>query len=509
MTAQDTVSLPVEDARRLDDYLAQLEDIFDNIEGMLACKDLDTLERQAARVYGFLLKMAVAAVDAVAGEMRERNAVDEALPKRAAFFERRGLSQEIREVALNELWEHDPLGEEVREPWVGILERFEQEGFQPVVVSARRWLPRSVREGDLALEVEDLFHSIQKLAVVPVVLRGHRPDDPARLNRERLYGLELLYLSEESLANEKALHIGLRRLQKVAEVAVTHRVAMQELLKKMATFRHQTKGKSLEIQGTSLAVQSVRQRVEELAAQTETRVRIEGPMGAGKKHVAELLHRLGPGSSNPFVAVDCARVSLGRDPHHPADYAFRKRLFGDIHAEDLEEAMGAFEQARGGTLFLDSVDHIPASFQYKLAQVLQEGRFSRIGEDGHVKVDCTVILASELDLEEASGERKFSTKLLRPFKKAPRVRVPGLNERREDIPALAETFFAKQVRSQKKYRLTRMAPETLKMLTEWDWSAGNVKALQNLIGWAVARAGPEDALLEPRHLPEDLGPRDE
>jgi DNA-binding NtrC family response regulator len=493
------------DFRRLDDYVDQLEDIFTNIEGMLACKDLDSLERQTVRVHMFLLKMAVSSLGAVAGEFRERRAVDEALPRRATFLDRRGRTEDVLEAAGRALVAHDPLGEEVREPWATVLEDLESEGFEPRRVALRPWMPRPVREGDLPHEVEELFLEIRSVALLPFLVRDHRPH---QVGRERLLGLLVLHLRQEPGEAEEKIRRNLARLKTVGEVVLANRLAMEGLLKKVATFRHQTKGKSLDLQGSSPSVGSLQERTEEVARAGVDRLRLEGPVGAGKKHVAELFHRLGPGAANPFVAVDCAHVAAGGEGPSPSDYEFRRRLFGDVHAEDLEDAMGAFEQARGGTLYLDAVENLPLSFQYKLAQVLQEGRFSRLGEDGHVQVDCRIILASDGDLEERVEARRFSSKLLRGFRNAPRLRVSGLNHRREDIPALAETFFAQEARSQKKHRLREIAPETLRELVDRDWSDGNVKALMNWIGWAVARAEPDAISLRPEHLPRSLRAKD-
>lgn len=496
---------PEAEQRSLDDYVDQLEDIFENIEAMLACKDLDSLDRQATKVQRFLLQLAVSELGVIAGEIRDRRAVDEVLPKRAVFLDRRGLEDLLHDAAFQALWAHDPLGEELLEPWASVLERFDENGYQPVRVPVQPWLPRAVLEGDLAPEVEAVYQKVGSVAVIPFLLRDHRPHGALR---ERLCGMQVLYLKEKPGEAEEEVARGLRRLKIVGEVVLTNRFTMDGLLKKVATFRRQTKGKFLEIQGCSPATSKLREQVEEVASWGATRLRIEGPRGAGKKHVAELFHRLGPGASNPFVAVDCARVAAGREGEGPSDYAFRKKLFGDVHAEDLEDAMGAIEQARGGTLFLDEVENLPLSFQYKLAQVLHENRFTRLGEEGRVQVDCRIILASEACLEDRVEARRFSSKLLRPFRGATRLVVPGLNQRREDIPALVETFFAKQVRSQKKHRLGKVSPATLELLVQRDWEEGNVKALQNMIGWAVARTGLEDTELLPEHLPDSLGPRD-
>jgi DNA-binding NtrC family response regulator len=498
-------SAPELEQRSLDDYVDQLEDIFENIEAMLACKDLDSLDRQASRVQMFLLKLAVSELGVFAGEIRDRRAVDEVLPKRVIFLDRRGLEDSLHDVAFHALRANDPLGEELLEPWAGVLERFESNGFTPVRSPVEPWMPRSVLEGDLAPEVEAIFRQVGSVAVIPFLLRDHRPQGAAR---ERLCGMQVLYLREKLEEREAEVARGLGRLKTVGEVVLTNRFTMEGLLKKVATFRRQTKGKILEIQGASEATRALQVQVEEVAGWGATRLRIEGPRGAGKKHVAELFHRLGPGASNPFVAVDCARVAAGREIGGPSDYAFRKKLFGDVHAEDLEDAMGAFEQARGGTLFLDEVESLPLSFQYKLAQVLHENRFSRLGEEGRVQIDCRILLASEAGLADKVEARRFSSKLMRPFRNAPLLRVPGLNERREDIPALVKTFFAKQVRSQKKHRLCSVAPETMRILTRRDWSEGNVKALQNLLGWAVARTGLEDVELLPEHLPSSLRRKD-
>jgi len=218
------------------------------------------------------------------------------------------------------------------------------------------------------------------------------------------------------------------------------------------------------------AMRRVMAQVERVAA-SETRVCILGETGTGKELVARTIHGRSSRKAGPFVAVNCAAV--------PAEL-IESELFGHEKGSFTGAAgrhTGKFEQADGGTIFLDEIGDMPLAMQAKLLRVLEEGEVERIGGDKPVAVDVRVLVATHRDLEARVREEKFRQDLFHRIYVFPLV-LPPLRERREDIPALIE-HFAAEVSAQNGWKPVPFSSEAMEALQSYAWP-GNVRELRNM-----------------------------
>ena len=228
---------------------------------------------------------------------------------------------------------------------------------------------------------------------------------------------------------------------------------------------------SHEIVWTCDAMRKVMAQVERIAA-SETRVCILGETGTGKELVARTLHERSPRSSASFVALNCAAV--------PAEL-IESELFGHEKGSFTGAAgrhIGKFEQAEGGTIFLDEIGDMPLAMQAKLLRVLEGGEIERIGGDKPIAVDVRVVVATHRDLEGLVREGKFRQDLFHRIYVFPLV-LPPLRERREDIPALIE-HFASQVSTVNGWKPIPFSSEAIQALQAHSWP-GNVRELRNVV----------------------------
>lgn len=207
-------------------------------------------------------------------------------------------------------------------------------------------------------------------------------------------------------------------------------------------------------------------------ASSETRVCILGETGTGKELIARTLHEKSPRASGPFVTLNCAAV--------PAEL-IESELFG--HEKGSFTGAGArhvgkFEQAQGGTIFLDEIGDMPLPMQAKLLRVLEEGEVERIGGDKPISVDVRVIVATHRDLHALVRDGKFRQDLFHRIYVFP-LTLPPLRGRREDIPVLVE-HFARQVFAQNNWKPIPFTPDALELLQSHSWP-GNVRELRNVV----------------------------
>jgi two-component system response regulator HydG len=231
------------------------------------------------------------------------------------------------------------------------------------------------------------------------------------------------------------------------------------------------------IVGRSDALRELLGRVVRVAA-TEATVLVTGESGTGKELVARAIHRGSRRADKPFVPVNCAAITAT---------LLESELFG--HAKGAftgasRARRGLFEEANGGTLFIDEIGETELSSQAKLLRALQEGEIRRVGESLPLKVDVRVIAATNQDLKLAVAEKRFREDLYYRLAVVP-LRIPPLRERAEDIPLLAQHFVERFVKRSGEQR--SLSPEAMQKLLEYPWP-GNVRELENMIEHAAALA---------------------
>jgi len=213
-----------------------------------------------------------------------------------------------------------------------------------------------------------------------------------------------------------------------------------------------------------------------IVAPSETSVLILGESGTGKELVAQSIHALSRKKSKPFVKVNCAAL--------PATL-IESELFGHERGAftgAFEKRIGKFEQANGGTIFLDEVGEMPAETQVKLLRVLQEKEIERIGGRETIKIDVRIIAATNRNLEKEIAEGRFRMDLYYRLNVFP-VTLPPLRERKEDIPVLSAFFIHKYAQKIGK-QINSVSSEAMKKLMLYDWP-GNIRELENLIERSV------------------------
>jgi PAS domain S-box-containing protein len=226
-----------------------------------------------------------------------------------------------------------------------------------------------------------------------------------------------------------------------------------------------------EIVGTSTALKSVLSRISKVAPSDST-VLITGETGTGKELVARAIHRRSDRASRPFVSVNCAAVP--RDLIASEFFGHEKGAFTGA----IQQRLGRFELANGGTIFLDEVGELPAETQIALLRVLQEHEFERVGGTRRIRVDVRVIAATNRDLEATISAGSFRSDLFYRLNVFP-IEIPALRERRVDIPLLVEYFIDRYARKAGK-NIRRVNKKTLELLQSYPWP-GNIRELQNVI----------------------------
>lgn len=232
-----------------------------------------------------------------------------------------------------------------------------------------------------------------------------------------------------------------------------------------------------EFTGNSPAINQVRATLKRVA-NTGSRLLITGPAGAGKEVAARLLHSWSPRAKGAFVTVNSARITSER---------FEQELFGE-EAEGKLVRAGLLEMADGGTLFLDEVADMPASSQARILRVLTEQAFVRVGGHRQLRVDVRVVSATSRDLEKEIEERRFREDLFYRLNVVP-VGIPALSERRDDIPALADHFFARYA-ADHGVPPPAVSSEAMAALQSYDWP-GNVRQLRNVVERTIILAPRE------------------
>jgi DNA-binding NtrC family response regulator len=218
--------------------------------------------------------------------------------------------------------------------------------------------------------------------------------------------------------------------------------------------------------GNSEAIQAIHNMVEKVAS-TMARVMIQGPNGSGKELVARALHFKSDRSSAPFVEVNCAAI--------PTEL-IESELFGHIKGAFTsahKDRKGTFEQAQGGTLFLDEIGDMSLAAQAKVLRALEEHKIQRVGSAKTIAVDVRVIAATNKNIREEIAHNRFREDLYHRLAVI-EIHVPALNNRRDDIPLLADHFLSLLTPNKE------LLPEAVVALQKMDWT-GNIRQLRNFI----------------------------
>ncbi|HEX5377584.1 MAG TPA: sigma-54 dependent transcriptional regulator [Phenylobacterium sp.] len=235
-------------------------------------------------------------------------------------------------------------------------------------------------------------------------------------------------------------------------------------------------------------------RMGERAAKSSIPVLITGESGVGKEVIARAVHGSSDRSGKPFVAVNCGAIP---------ENLVESILFGHEKGSftgATDKHLGKFQEANGGTLFLDEVGELPLDIQVKLLRALQESEIDPIGAKRSLKVDVRIVSATNRDLTVAVAEGRFREDLFYRLNVFP-IEAPALRERREDIPALVETFI-RRFNVEEGKAVAGASAETLAFLTGFDWP-GNVRQLENAVYRAIVLA--DAPYLQPYDFPAISG----
>ncbi len=222
-------------------------------------------------------------------------------------------------------------------------------------------------------------------------------------------------------------------------------------------------------------------------------VLILGESGTGKELVAQVIHKLSPRSTGPFVAVNCGALP---------DSLIESELFGYVKGAftgAVRNKKGRFELAHGGTLFLDEIGDISPFMQVKLLRAIQSYHIERLGDTKQLRVDVRIISATNKDLQEEIRQGNFREDLYYRLSVIP-IHIPPLRERREDIPLLVDHFL-KEFSTMFNIPPHRITPSALRMLSSYSWP-GNIRELQNVLQYALVEAQEDSNMtVDVCHLP--------
>lgn len=240
-------------------------------------------------------------------------------------------------------------------------------------------------------------------------------------------------------------------------------------------------GQKYEIVGESEAIKKVMGMVDKVAP-TDARVLITGSNGTGKELVARALHEKSNRAAGPFIEVNCAAIPS--ELIESELFGHEKGAFTSAH----KQRKGKFEQAEGGTIFLDEIGDMSLAAQAKVLRALQENKISRVGSDKDIKVDVRVLAATNKDLKLEIDEKNFREDLYHRLSVI-LIQVPALNERMEDIPLLAE-YFLQQISAEYGEPVKNISKEAIKELQKINWT-GNIREFRNVMERLVILCGKE------------------
>ncbi len=302
----------------------------------------------------------------------------------------------------------------------------------------------------------EVLEKVKKInSEVPIVMISGHGDLDTAVNTMRLGAFD--YISKPP---------DLNRLLNTVRNALDRKILVVEnkRLKKKVS-------KNYEMIGESSAIAHIKIMIEKVAP-TDARVLITGPNGTGKELVAHWLHEKSDRFKGTMIEVNCAAI--------PSEL-IESELFGHVKGSFTganKDRAGKFEAANGGTIFLDEIGDMSLSAQAKVLRALQENKISRVGSDKDIKVDVRVLAATNKDLKKEIAEGRFREDLYHRLAVI-LIKVPALNDRREDIPLLID-FFAQKIAKEQGGAKKPFSKAAVELLQAYDWT-GNIRELRNVV----------------------------
>jgi DNA-binding NtrC family response regulator len=316
------------------------------------------------------------------------------------------------------------------------------------------------------MDGEELLQEVKKIKPeIPMVMISGHGDMETAINTMRLGAFD--YISKPPDLNRllNTVRNALDKKQLVVE---------NKILKKKVS-------KNYEMIGNSEPISHIKEIIEKVAV-TDARVLITGPNGTGKELVAHQLHDKSDRADFSLIEVNCAAI--------PSEL-IESELFGHVKGaftSAVKDRAGKFEAADKGTIFLDEIGDMSLSAQAKVLRALQENMITRVGADKDIKVNVRVIAATNKDLKKEIEEGRFREDLYHRLAVI-LIKVPSLNERRDDIPLLIAHFAAK-IAEEQGNAIKSFAPKAVQLLQAYDWT-GNIRELRNVIERLIILGGNE------------------
>jgi DNA-binding NtrC family response regulator len=245
--------------------------------------------------------------------------------------------------------------------------------------------------------------------------------------------------------------------------------------------------------GTGPAMRRMFELVEAVARLTST-VLIQGETGTGKEMIAKAIHFNSPRKDQRLISINCGAIP---------ENLLESELFGHTKGAftgAVQTRIGKFEQANGGTIFLDEIGNMPAPLQIKLLRVIQEREFERVGSNSPIKVDVRIIAATSSNLSQMVQEGTFREDLFYRLNVIP-IMLPALRDRREDIPFLLQ-HFVQHFCARHGFEAKTVSPDVIRAIMAYGWP-GNVRQLENIVERMVVLTGTR-SVIGTADLPEEI-----
>ena len=252
-------------------------------------------------------------------------------------------------------------------------------------------------------------------------------------------------------------------------------------------------GDGINMVGNSPALLQIFQQIREVAKHETATVLITGDSGTGKELVAQAIHNLSPRSEQPFIEINCG--SLPFNLLETELFGHERGAFTDAKTRKI----GLFEEADGGSIFLDEIGEMDVSLQVKLLRVLEDRKIRRLGGNRNIDINVRIIAATNADIKGALLRKDFREDLYYRLNVFP-IHIPPLRERREDIPILLETFLQRFSKEFNK-SIQQFSRDALDLMLRYHWP-GNVRELRNVVERICIMYNVENIL--PDHLPREI-----